>query len=295
MGKNRQVVLTEGPILKALIALALPDHGNVLFKYILQHYGHGVDWNAWFTCSGRCRCGRYVRAAVCTLFTDELIALFHVGDAETVRYAVVYTRITCGLVIFSYLTVVLTGIYTAQGDSKTPLVANFLGLFVNVVLDPLLILGVGPFPRLEVVGAAIATVLAQFIVMTVLVLGVIRDGKKNVLSECYLFRHSEKKYYQGIFRIGVPTALQSTAYCAISMVLTRMVADFGPAAVAVQRVGGQVEALSWNTADGFAASINAFSAQNYGAGKMDRIRKGYWIAFRTIAARGDGLFAVKER
>ena len=59
-------------------------------------------------------------AAVCTLFTDELIALFHVGDAETVRYAVVYTRITCGLVIFSYLTVVLTGIYTAQGDSKTP-------------------------------------------------------------------------------------------------------------------------------------------------------------------------------
>ena len=82
-------------------------------------------------------------AAVCTLFTDELIALFHVGDAETVRYAVVYTRITCGLVIFSYLTVVLTGIYTAQGDSKTPLVANFLGLFVNVVLDPLLILGVG--------------------------------------------------------------------------------------------------------------------------------------------------------
>lgn len=121
--------------LESIDCFGAADHGNVLFKYILQHYGHGVDWNAWFTCSGRCRCGRYVRAAVCTLFTDELIALFHVGDAETVRYAVVYTRITCGLVIFSYLTVVLTGIYTAQGDSKTPLVANFLGLFVNVVLD----------------------------------------------------------------------------------------------------------------------------------------------------------------
>lgn len=76
------------------------------------------------------------------------------------------------------------------------------------------------------------------------------------------------------------------------MVLTRMVADFGPAAVAVQRVGGQVEALSWNTADGFAASINAFSAQNYGAGKMDRIRKGYWIAFRTIAAWGCLIMAL---
>lgn len=62
--------------------------------------------------------------------------------------------------------------------------------------------------------------------------------------------------------------------------------------VAVQRVGGQVEALSWNTADGFAASINAFSAQNYGAGKMDRIRKGYWIAFRTIAAWGCLIMAL---
>lgn len=340
MSKNRQVVLTEGPILKALIALALP----IMATSFLNTF-YSITDMAWIGMLGsravagvgvggmyvwlsqglsalakmggqvnvaqalgrgrRDEAGQYacsavhltvifavIFAAVCTLFTDELIALFHVGDAETVRYAVVYTRITCGLVIFSYLTVVLTGIYTAQGDSKTPLVANFLGLFVNVVLDPLLILGVGPFPRLEVVGAAIATVLAQFIVMTVLVLGVIRDGKKNVLSECYLFRPSEKKYYQGIFRIGVPTALQSTAYCAISMVLTRMVADFGPAAVAVQRVGGQVEALSWNTADGFAASINAFSAQNYGAGKMDRIRKGYWIAFRTIAAWGCLIMAL---
>ena len=59
-----------------------------------------------------------------------------------------------------------------------------------------------------------------------------------------------------------------------------------PGAVAVQRVGGQVEAVSWNTADGFAAAINAFAAQNYGAKQMKRVRKGYWISFGTIAVWG---------
>lgn len=72
----------------------------------------------------------------------------------------------------------------------------------------------------------------------------------------------------------------------ISMALTRMCSVFGPAAVAVQRVGGQVEAVSWNTADGFAAAINAFAAQNYGAGQMERVRRGYRISFWALGVWG---------
>ena len=64
-------------------------------------------------------------------------------------------------------------------------------------------------------------------------------------------------------------AIQGMAYCAISMLLTRMISGYGAEAVATQRVGGQIESISWNTADGFAAALNAFIAQNYGAGKND--------------------------
>lgn len=228
-----------------------------------------------------------VFALISVVFTDELVALFHLGDEETVQCALAYMRITCGLVIFSYLTVVLTGIYTAQGDSRTPLLANFIGLIINMIMDPLLILGVGVFPRLEVVGAAVATVLAQLIVMLVLVIGILRDKSgNNVLTGVSLQRLSGRQYYRGVCRIGTPTAIQGTVYCMISMVLTRMVAAFGPGAVAVQRVGGQVEAISWNTADGFAAAMNAFAAQNYGAGQMERVRRGYRISFWTIAIWG---------
>ena len=65
-----------------------------------------------------------------------------------------------------------------------------------------------------------------------------------------------------------------------------MVSAFGDAAIAAQRVGGQIESVSWNTADGFAAAMNAFAAQNYGAGDMERVKKGYRIAFLTMAIWG---------
>lgn len=335
MSKSRQVRLTEGPILKSLVALAMPIMASSFLNTV-----YSITDMAWIGMLGskavagvgvggmfvwlsqglsslarmggqvsvaqaiggerRDEASRYAKAAlqlaiifgivfalVSLLFADGLVGLFRMGDAETEGYAVSYLQITCGLVLFSYLTVVLTGIYTAQGDSRTPLLANAVGLVINMVLDPLLILGIGPFPELEVVGAAIATVFAQFVVMLVMIVGVQRDKNgQNVLAGLRLVKLTEGKFYRGVFRIGVPTAVQGTMYCMISMVLTRMAASFGPGAVAVQRVGGQVEAVSWNTADGFAAAINAFAAQNYGAGQMERVRKGYWISFWTIALWG---------
>ena len=60
-------------------------------------------------------------------------------------------------------------------------------------------------------------------------------------------------------------------YCMISMVLTRFVSAWGDQAVAVQRVGSQIESISWTTADGFGTAINAFVGQNYGGRKFDRV------------------------
>ena len=167
----------------------------------------------------------------------------------------------------------LTGLSTAQGDSRTPLLANFIGLAGNMILDPLLILGVGPFPRLEVVGAAVATVSSQILVFVVMVLRIRHSRlEPNVLRHLNLLSISSKEYYKQVFRIGFPTAIQGSIYCFISMILTRMVSAYGAAAIATQRVGGPIESVSWNTADGFASALNAFIAQNYGARKKDRIR-----------------------
>ena len=225
-------------------------------------------------------------SAACVLFIDPLLGFFQLGDAKTYASARSYMLITCGLLVFSYLNLTLTGLSTAQGDSKTPLMANLLGLISNMILDPMLILGIGPFPRLETVGAAIATVTAQILVFLVLLIKSLRAEEPNILRNIRLFTRFPADYYKDIFRIGLPTAIQGTLYCFISMVLTRMVSSFGAAAIATQRVGGQIESLSWNTADGFGSALNAFTAQNYGAGNSDRIRKGYRISFIIIALWG---------
>ena len=225
-------------------------------------------------------------AVISLVFTRQMVAFFQLTDPEAQTAALSYTKIACGLIVFSFLTLTMTGLYTAQGDSKTPFLANLIGLVTNMILDPVLILGPGPFPKLGVVGAAIATVTAQAIVMMMMILGVLIQKKENVLKGIRLTAKIPKEYLGGLCRIGIPTAIQGMAYCAISMVLTRMVSAYGAEAVATQRVGGQIESISWNTADGFAAALNAFIAQNYGAGKMGRVRKGYRASLWTVGIWG---------
>ena len=225
-------------------------------------------------------------AILSLLFTRQMVGFFQLADAQAHAAAMSYTRIACGLIVFSFMTLTLTGLYT------TPFIANLVGLATNMVLDPVLILGVGMFPKLGVVGAAIATVTAQAIVMSIMIVGIVIQKKENVLKETRLLAKIPREYLQGICKIGIPTAIQGMAYCAISMVLTRMISGYGAEAVATQRVGGQIESISWNTADGFAAALNAFIAQNYGAGKNDRVKKGYKASLWTVGIWGLLISAV---
>lgn len=225
-------------------------------------------------------------ALISLIFVHPMVGFFNLTDPEAYSAAVSYTRIACGLIVFSFLAVTLTGLYTAQGDSQTPFWANLIGLATNMILDPILILGPGPFPKLGVIGAAIATVTAQFIVMGIMVLGVMRQKKENVLKGIRLAAVIPGSYLKGICQIGIPSGIQDMTYCFISMILTRMVSGFGAEALATQRVGGQIESISWHTADGFAAALNAFTAQNYGAGKMDRVKKGYRASLLTVGVWG---------
>ena len=122
--------------------------------------------------------------------------------------------------------------------------------------------------------------------MSIMVLDIIWQKKENVLKGIHLIGKMSGKYLSGICKIGIPTGIQGMVYCMISMLITRMVSAFGAEAVATLRVGGQIESVSWNTADGFATALNAFTAQNYGAGKIDRVKKGYRASLWTIGIWG---------
>ena len=99
-----------------------------------------------------------VYGIITNLFAGPLIDFFHLNSNLVVENAIVYLRIACGLILFAFIGQTLTGLYTASGNSRTPFVANCIGMGANIVLDPLLIFGLGPIPGMGVAGAAIATV-----------------------------------------------------------------------------------------------------------------------------------------
>lgn len=217
------------------------------------------------------------------VFSKQLIGFFNFENAKVVQDARDYLVYVSFGLIFTFLNQVITGLITATGNSKTPFRANSIGLIANIVLDPLFIFGFGPIPAMEVKGAAIATVIAQAIVFVVYVLYMKDD---ELFIDLKLLSRPEFDKLKQIIKIGLPPAAQSSMFTLIAMNISRLVASFGEAAVAVQNVGSQIESISWMTADGFAASLNSFVAQNYGAKNIQRASKGYSAAFRVSIVLG---------
>lgn len=104
-----------------------------------------------------------VYGIIAVLFAGPLIGFFHLNSPVVVENAELYLKIACGLIVFAFIGQTLTGLYTASGNSRTPFIANCIGMGANMVLDPLLIFGFGPVPGLGVAGAAIATVTARWL------------------------------------------------------------------------------------------------------------------------------------
>lgn len=221
--------------------------------------------------------------AAVLLFPEQLVAVFHLNGEAVIRQCIEYLLIAGALAAFNHINQVLGAIMTAAGDSLSPFWATVAGLALNVALDPLLILGIGGFPRLGVIGAAMATVFAQVVSMTALIVIARRD---QLLRRLHPLRRCAGRIYADLVRIGLPVAIQTLLFSGISMVVARFTASWGDAAVAVQRVGNQAEQICWMMADGFSAAVNAFSGQNYGAGQNGRARKGYFTALRIAAVWG---------
>ena len=119
--------------------------------------------------------------------------------------------------------------------------------------------------NLRVIGATLATIIAQIIVTLVF----LYDAKKlDLFQEIKLLSKPDKNHISKILKIGFPPSIQSMLFTCISMYIARLISSFGAISVAVQKVGSQIESISWMVADGFSASINAFTSQNYGAKKL---------------------------
>ena len=218
------------------------------------------------------------------IFRNSLIGFFNLGDQDIIRDAKTYLVVVSLGFIFYFINPVFTAVFNGYGDGKTPFVINVVGLIINIVLDPLLILGVGPFPRLEVAGAALATIIAQAIVTVIFIIKA--KQTKHIFSELELLKKPDMQHIQKVVKLGLPVALQSGFFTIIAMVLAKVIAQWGTVPIAVQKVGSQIESISWMTVGGFETAMSTFVGQNYGAKKWDRVFKGYFVGIGIVSVIG---------
>lgn len=225
-----------------------------------------------------------VYSLVSIIFRHQFIGFFNLSDQETSAAAADYLMIvSLGNIVMGF-NFVMQGLLTATGDSKTSFKYNAVGLVLNIVLDPLLIFGIGPFPEWGVNGAAIATVFSETVVTVIFARFIIRDD--YLFSDFRLLSACRNDEVILIAKLGAPPALFSIGFAFITMVVSRIIVVFGDAAIAIQKIGGQIESVSWLSSDGFAYAMNSFTAQNYGASKNDRVRKGYSTGMKMMTVYG---------
>ena len=212
-----------------------------------------------------------IYGALSVIFDKPLIAFYGLSDPDTIAQASAYHMITSGLVVFSFLGQVLGGLFTAMGHTMINLRVTAIGMVLNMVLDPLLIFGIGPVPGFGAAGAAAATVFSQFCVFALYLFSARKD--KRLFHRIRIFSQSERGSAVRIVRIGLPSAAQDCIFSLISMTIARIIAGWGDGAIAAQKVGTQVESISFMISGGFATAINAFTAQNFGAAGTTGFRR----------------------
>ncbi len=182
------------------------------------------------------------------------------------------------------------GAIRATGDTKTPATIMVIAGIVNIVLDPFLIFGIGPFPRLELQGAALATVVSWGVTFTAS-LWIL--GKREGMIRLPIFdpKHSFDSWRQ-ILHIGIPAAGTNMMEPLSMAVITRMISGYGKEAVAAFGVGGRLEALSLIGIWALSMAMTPFVGQNFGAGNSDRIREALRFGLRFSLVWGGGVFAV---
>jgi len=231
--------------------------------------------------------GLFVTAGLLTI--DPLFRLLGATE-EILPLIKSYMKIWYAGVLFVIVPMVGNNAIRATGDTKTPSIIMVVAVTVNVILDPLLIFGLGPFPRLELAGAATATVFARAttLVVALLILG----RRERMLTLAVVPLRLIMRSWRSVLYIGLPTAGTNMIVPVAVGIITRMVAEYGPQPVAALGVATRIDPFALAVIFALSASLGPFVGQNLGAGLYTRIKLAVWYSQRFAVGWGLLMLAV---
>lgn len=214
---------------------------------------------------------------VMLLFAGPLIYVFNLESQAINDMAIIYLRIASFAILFMMINQNLMSIFQARGQTKQVLIYNGIGLVVNMLLDPLLIITLD----LGAAGAAIATVVANALVFIISVVSLLKYDRQFNQPARFVRLIAGR-----IMRISIPTGTYQVFFTFVAMIISTYAITYGDNVIAAQRIGSQVESLSWMFASGLGIACGVFTGQNYGAKNKERIDKAYKYLFRFSTVYG---------
>lgn len=204
------------------------------------------------------------------LFGTKLFFSSQVGtDSPIYGYGVDYLSVVCMASVGLFGQVTMERLMQATGKTTLAMITQLSGAITNIILDPLLILGIGPFPRLEARGAAIATIIGQIIAFLV---GIVLNQKfnKEVKVSFKGFR-PDFRIITDIYKIGVPSIIMVAIGSFMTFCLNKILLSFSTTAAAVFGVYFKLQSFVFMPIFGLNNGVIPIVAFNYGARNRKRI------------------------
>lgn len=212
-------------------------------------------------------------AGLIALFTPGIVSWLG-ADGNTWKYACTYMQIVILDMPFLYTVNIFASIHQAQGDTVTPMFLNLGGICLNMVLDPLFMIGL----KGGVAGAALATVLAKAV--PAVIAFVLINRKTGLVYLDLRHLRFEREKLKSIVTVGLPTAIGGSTMQFGFLLMSRNVFKYGTAAMAAYGIGNKVNGLISLPSNGIGSAVATIVGQNVGAGQLDRAEKGYRLSRR---------------
>ena len=179
-----------------------------------------------------------------------------------------YLAINGPILFFSFFNFLYSRIFGSFGNNSGALKISAIGIVVNIILDPIFIY----IFKLGVIGASLATLVANILMY------ILYKIKSNGLLKYDKSINLDYIKIKEIIKLGFPMAFQRVLFTFVNIILARIIAIFGTNAIAAQKIGLQIESITYMAIGGLNGAISSFTGQNFGAKKFRRIKDGYSTA-----------------
>ena len=224
---------------------------------------------------------------ICVAFANPIIA-FCGANEDTHESAVIYFRIIMGGMMFNIITMVINAAQRGAGNTKIAMRTNVTSNLVNMVFNYLLIGGNFGFPRLEIAGAAIATVLGTVVACVMAVCSIL--PKDHFISIPYIIKERVRitlEPAKNMAKIASSVFAEQVFMRIGFLTVSIMVANLGTAAYAAHQVGMNIMNLSFSFGDGMQVAAVALCGRSLGEGKPDAARM-----YGTICQRIGNMISI---